>query len=165
MVKQKITLVVAKDRNNAIGVDNQIPWYIPEDFAFFKEYTMGKPIIMGRKTWESLPKKPLPGRQNLVVTHNKAYEAKGAEVFFSLEKALEVCAAECEICIIGGAEIYLQSIELATDLIVTEVDLEVENASSFFPRISDKNWKRIPLKQKQISINKISFNLMHYIRM
>ncbi|MBN3860034.1 MAG: dihydrofolate reductase [Neisseriaceae bacterium] len=165
MIGQKITLVAAKDKNNAIGIDNQMPWHIPEDFAFFKEYTMGKPIIMGRKTWESLPKNPLPGRRNLVVTRNDSYKAKGAEIFSSLAKALEACAKEPEICIVGGAEIYQQGIDLATDLMVTEVDLEVSNANRFFPVILDHRWKSVVLKQKEKSIKGLSFDLIHYTRL
>lgn len=158
---QAITLIVAADSNNAIGVDNNMPWYIPEDIVFFKDYTMGKPIIMGRKTWQSLPKKPLIGRYNVVMSRNIDYVANGAKVFTSIEEVLSAYHNEPEICIIGGTEIYRQTMDLATDLRVTEVALKIVNANHFFPEISTDIWQEICREKKHSSKN-ISFSWVHY---
>ena len=105
----KITLIAACAENLCIGAGNAMPWHIPEDFAFFKAYTLGKPVIMGRKTWESLPVKPLPERRNIVISRQADYCAAGAETAASLEAALALCADMGEIVIMGGAQIYAQA--------------------------------------------------------
>ena len=119
---QKITLVAAVGSNGCIGVGNDMPWHIPEDFAFFKAYTSNKPVVMGRKTWESLPKKPLPNRRNIVVSRQADYVATGAEIVPDLAAALALCNTVEEIILMGGAQIYNQALSLATDLRLTEVD-------------------------------------------
>jgi len=139
-----IAMVVAIARNGAIGVDGDLPWRLPGDLAFFKRTTMGKPLVMGRKTWESLPRKPLPGRPNLVVTRDPSYGADGADVFTSVEAALGHAATltQDEICIIGGAEIYRQAFERADRLYITDVDAEPE-ADTFFPTFDRANWTEV----------------------
>ncbi|MCR8692801.1 dihydrofolate reductase [Rhodococcus pyridinivorans] len=121
-----VTLVWAQARGGVIGRDNTIPWHIPEDMAFFKDATMGKPVIMGRLTWDSLPVRfrPLPGRRNIVVTRNVEWSAEGAETAMSLEDALAL-AGEDEVVVMGGGQIYAQAMPFATRLVVTEVDLDV----------------------------------------
>src|SRR5450432_2618465 len=94
MTKPRVALVVAKAENNVIGKGGTLPWRIPEDMKWFREITMGKPCIMGRKTWESLPKRPLPGRRNIVVTREHRYRADGADVADSVEQAIEIAARE-----------------------------------------------------------------------
>jgi len=122
-----VSFVVAVADNGVIGKDNGLPWRLSGDMAFFKRVTMGKPILMGRKTWESFPKRPLPGRPNLVVTRDRTYEAPGAEVFDTVDAALErgmTLARETnadEVMIVGGAQIYNDLMKRATRIYLTEV--------------------------------------------
>lgn len=129
----QITLVAAVARDGAIGRDNALLWHIPEDMARFKAITAGKPVVMGRKTWDSLPAKfrPLPGRRNLVISRS-ATELPGAEVFASLHEALAACS-EPEICVIGGSEIYALALPMAGKLALTEVDATFADADRHFP--------------------------------
>jgi dihydrofolate reductase len=146
MTEIHIAFVVAIARNGAIGIEGGLPWRLPGDLAFFKRMTMGKPILMGRKTWESLPRKPLPGRPNLIVTRDADYKADGAEVFSHIDDALargRNLAREMrvdEISVIGGAEIYRQTLPVATRLYITEVDAEPE-ADTFFPDFDRSQWQ------------------------
>lgn len=138
-----ISLVVAVARNDAIGIDGELPWRLPGDLAFFKRVTMGKPLVMGRKTWDSLPRKPLPGRPNMVVTRQAAFKADGAEVFDTVDAALGHAAAlGDEIAVIGGAEIYRQTVSRADRLYLTEVDAAPE-ADTFFPTFDRAAWREV----------------------
>lgn len=137
-----ISLVVAVSRNGVIGRDGGLPWHISSDLKRFKEITMGKPVIMGRKTWEGLPRKPLPGRRNIVVTRSTDYTAEGAEVVASAEAALALCADEPEVSIIGGGEIYRLFWPLADRLYLTEVDMEVDG-DTFFPAPDPSEWREV----------------------
>ncbi|MBV8036534.1 dihydrofolate reductase [Roseateles sp.] len=130
----RITLVAAVAKDGAIGRDNALLWHIPEDMARFKALTAGKPVVMGRRTWDSLPPRfrPLPGRRNLVVSRS-VRALPGAEVFASLEAALAACAAEPEVCVIGGSEIYALALPLADRLALTEVDIACPDADRHFP--------------------------------
>lgn len=159
---QKITLVAALAENRVIGNQNQIPWHIPEDFAFFKQFTSGKTVIMGRKTWDSLPRKPLPQRRNIVISRQTDFQADGAECFSSLEQALESCSSEAEIIIMGGEQIYQQAVEFATDLRLTEIQL-TPDGDTFFPKFSLETWQEIS-REHHISEKKIAFDFVHYIR-
>lgn len=159
---QKITLIAAVAENGCIGVDNDMPWHIPEDFAFFKQYTLGKPVIMGRKTWESLPKKPLPGRRNIVITRQPDYRAEGAELADSIQTALQLCAGEAEMMIMGGAQIYAEAMPLATDLRITEVKLNVAG-DAFFPPIAPEQWRQAGREAHQ-SAKGIGYAFVHYLR-
>lgn len=158
---QKITLIAACAQNGCIGTNNTMPWHLPEDFAFFRTYTTGKPVVMGRKTWESLPKKPLPGRRNIVVTRNADYTAEGAETVSGLEAALAACAGEQEIIIIGGAQIYTEALPLATDLRITEVGLTVAG-DAFFPPFSRSIWHEAS-REAHTAANGIPFAFVHYV--
>ncbi|HEY4123375.1 MAG TPA: dihydrofolate reductase [Rhizomicrobium sp.] len=128
-----ITLVLAMADNGTIGDANSIPWRLPEDMRRFKSLTLGKPVIMGRKTWESLPKKPLPGRTNIVVTRDGNYHAEGATIATTLEAAIARAKEEGaqEIMIIGGAEIYRASLTIATRIELTEVHAHIEGDTKF----------------------------------
>ena len=130
----KLTVVAAVARNGVIGREGAIPWRIPEDMARFRELTMGHPVVMGRRTWDSLPDRfrPLPGRRNVVVTRNPAWNADGAERAGSLEDALRLLGDAPEVFVAGGAELYAQALPLADELRLTEVDLDVEG-DTFFP--------------------------------
>lgn len=163
MSEQKLTIVVAMAKNNrAIGLDNKLPWHLPEDLKNFKALTTGKPIIMGRHTWLSLGR-PLPNRRNLVISRDLFYKVEGADVFHSLFDAIASCRKEPEVCIIGGANVYKQAIHLATDLYLTEVDVEVEG-DAFFPELNLKQWKLID-KTEQVSENGTAFTMFHYQRL
>jgi dihydrofolate reductase len=144
MTKPRLAFVVAVSRNGVIGRDGGLPWRLPSDLKRFKAITMGKPIIMGRKTWESLPRKPLPGRENIVVTRQSEYQAPGAHVVASIGEALtlaESFGAE-EIAVIGGGEIYQSLFDRADRLYLTEVDLETEG-DTYFPSINPKDWHEL----------------------
>jgi len=135
-----LSLVVALGGNRVIGKEGGLPWHIPGDLKLFKKTTMGKPIIMGRKTWQSLGR-PLPGRTNIVITRNQAFSAEGAVVVGSLDQALSVggeCASE-EIMVIGGAEIYAQALPKADRLYLTEVAL-TPDGDAFFPDFDKALW-------------------------
>ncbi|WP_105102196.1 dihydrofolate reductase [Microbulbifer pacificus] len=139
-----VAMIVAMARNRAIGRENTLPWRISGDLQFFKRTTLGKPVVMGRKTFESIGR-PLPGRENIVITRNPAWRAEGVTVAASLERALELAQQAAardgavEVMVIGGAEIYRQAMPLARRLYITEVDAEVDG-DAFFP-VLDDGWR------------------------
>ena len=137
-----VTLVLAMARNGVIGRDGGLPWRLPTDMKRFKADTMGKPVVMGRRTWESFPRRPLPGRLNIVVTRDRAFRAEGAVVVHSLEEALARAgdADGDEICEIGGGQIYRQALPLADRLNVTHVMADVAGDVRF-PDINPGAWK------------------------
>ena len=146
-----VSAIVAMGPKQEIGRRGQLPWRLPEDLAHFKALTMGHPVIMGRKTWESLPKRPLPGRRNVVVSRQENYVAEGAEVFGSLESALAACAPDEEPFIIGGATIYEASLPYLTHLYVTEVETDVADADTWFPDIDMAEWHETEKSERMIS--------------
>ncbi|MBS1143571.1 MAG: dihydrofolate reductase [Proteobacteria bacterium] len=139
----EVVIIAAVAKNRVIGKDNQLIWNLPEDMAHFKALTAGHTVIMGRKTWESLPPRfrPLPGRRNIVISRQADYDAPGAELANSLESALKLAANADTAFIIGGEQIYAQAMALADRLEITEVDLEPEG-DAWFPEISTVNWKK-----------------------
>lgn len=145
----EIVLIAAVAANRVIGRDNQLIWNIPEDMAHFKALTAGHTVLMGRKTWESLPPRfrPLPGRRNIVVSRQAGYAAPGAELAGSLEGGLQLAAGDASVFVIGGADIYRQALPLADRLEITEVALSPEG-DSWFPDIPAADWrltdKKIP---------------------
>jgi len=147
MSKPMISLVVAMAENHVIGINNTLPWHLPEDLKHFKAMTLGKPVVMGRKTWDSIGR-PLPGRRNIVVTRNADWSADGAEVAHSLEAALALAGDVEEICVIGGAELYRQAIDAADRLLVTEVGLTVAG-DAFFPVIDRSRWQETARESNQ----------------
>ena len=136
-----VALIVAVAENGVIGRDGTLPWRIPEDMKWFKARTEGRPLVMGRKTWESFPKRPLPGRTNIVVTRDKAFRAEGGVVVNSLDAALDVAQGEQpeEIMIIGGAEIYRAALPLAGRIYLTSVHGEIAG-DTHFPEIDRDQW-------------------------
>ena len=160
-IMPKITLIAAYATRRCIGINNTMPWHLPEDFAFFKSYTTGKPVIMGRKTWESLPRKPLPGRQNIVITRQD-YQAEGAQTAASLEDALALCQGVEEVIIMGGAQIYEQALPIATDLRLTEVGLDVDG-DAFFPEFSTETWQEAS-RENHVSAKGIEYAFVHYVK-
>jgi dihydrofolate reductase len=133
-----ISLIVAMAHNRVIGKDNGMPWHLPADLKHFKQITTGKPVIMGRKTFESIGK-ALPNRRNIVVSRNAEYQAAGCEVVTSLEAALALVKDAPEICIIGGAQLFEQALPMADRLYMTFIDLQVEG-DTFFPDWKNLHW-------------------------
>jgi dihydrofolate reductase len=150
----KISLIVAVSRNGAIGLNNQLPWYLPEDLKYFKSVTMGKPLIMGRKTFDSIGR-PLPGRANIVLTRDPQWTSDGVKVVQSVEQALVAGEIACEaadvdeIMVIGGEQIYRMTIDLADRIYLTQVDTDVEG-DAFFPDIDLNNWSQTRVKLPEI---------------
>ena len=150
----KISLIVAVSRNGAIGLNNQLPWYLPEDLKYFKSVTMGKPLIMGRKTFDSIGR-PLPGRANIVLTRDSRWTSDGVEVVQSVEQALVAGEIACEaadvdeIMVIGGEQIYRMTIDLAERLYLTQVEADVEG-DAFFPDIDLNSWSQTSVKLPEI---------------
>ena len=135
----KRSLVVAVARNGVIGRDNALPWRLPAELAHFKRVTMGHPIVMGRRTYESIGK-PLPGRKNIVVTHNRAFEAPGCTVVTSLEEAWRAADGADEVCVIGGTTLFAETLPAADMIHLTEVDAEVEG-DTWFPPFDRGEWQ------------------------
>ena len=133
MIKSELTIIAAASTNNVIGFDNKLIWNIPKDLKRFKELTQGHSVIMGRKTFESLPS-PLPNRRNIVVTRNKDYSPEGIEVFSSIEDAIDVCKNDSQPFIIGGGEIYSQTINFVDKIELTRVYKDYQG-DAFFPNI------------------------------
>ena len=159
----KISLIVAVSRNGAIGLNNQLPWYLPEDLKYFKSVTMGKPLIMGRKTFDSIGR-PLPGRANIVLTRDPQWTSDGVEVVQSVEQALVAGEIACEaadvdeIMVIGGEQIYRMTIDLADRIYLTQVDVDVEG-DAFFPNIDLNNWSQTSVKLPE-SIDKHPYQFL-----
>ena len=153
-----ISIIVAKSRNNVIGSEGSLPWHIPEDLKIFKSMTMGKPMIMGRSTFESIGK-ALRGRKNIVMTRDKEYQADGISVAHNLEEALVLCEQAREIMIIGGGEIYKLFFGIANRLYLTNVEKYIDG-DVFFPEIDLSKWKMT--RKEEFPMNterKIGFNL------
>ncbi len=160
----QLSIIVAIARNGIIGCTNEegrgaLPWHLPEDLKHFKETTNGHPIIMGRKTWESLGR-PLPNRRNIVISRNGDYLATGAEVFTSLPAAISAIE-NAPAFIIGGAELYRQALPLAGQLIITEVGLDAEGDTHFPPFGSE--WQAVS-RNEHISASGIPYALVRYAR-
>lgn len=136
-----ITVIAAVAENNALGKENQLLWHLPDDFKRFKAITSGHYIIMGRKTFESFPK-PLPNRTHVIISRQPNYQPEGCIVVNSLEKAIEACPKTEEVFIIGGGEIYRQSIEVANKLDLTKVHASFEG-DTYFPEINLTQWKLV----------------------
>jgi len=135
-----LSLIWAMADNRVIGIDNRLPWKLPADMKWFRQNTMGKPIIMGRLTFESFGAKPLPGRRNIIVSRNTDYSAEGIEVFNSLEDAIAATADAEEVMLIGGMSLYEQALPLADRLYMTLVHANVEG-DAWFPEIDFSQWE------------------------
>lgn len=160
----RIVLVAAVAKDGAIGRDNNLLWRLPEDMARFKALTAGKPVVMGRRTWDSLPPKfrPLPGRRNLVVSRTVS-ELPGAEVFDTLDAALAACATEPETCVIGGGEIYALALSRADTLALTEVNAVFPDADRHFPAWPRDHFTEARREQHR-SADGLCFDFVDYVR-
>jgi dihydrofolate reductase len=147
----QLGLILARSRNGVIGKAGGLPWHLPEDMAHFKQVTMGCPVIMGRKTWDSLPQRfrPLPGRTNIVVTRQRDWLAPGATRAASLPEAIALCAGESQAWVIGGAEIYAHALPLAHTAEVTEIEAEFEG-DAYAPRFGPE-WREIARRRERSS--------------
>jgi dihydrofolate reductase len=137
----QLSIIVAMDRNRVIGKNDTLPWHISEDLKYFKRVTMGKPIVMGRKTHESIGR-PLPGRENIILTRDKSYQAEGCTVLNSIEEILEHCKNVEEVMVTGGSEVYKQTFGKVSRLYLTEVHAEVDG-DTFFPEFNRDEWEEI----------------------
>ncbi|MGX4640332.1 dihydrofolate reductase [Massilia sp. SYSU DXS3249] len=156
-----LTLVVAIDAQRGIGVNNQLPWHLPEDLAHFKRVTLGRPMIMGRKTFDSIGR-PLPGRRNIVVTRNPEWRHEGVEAVTSLEAAIALVGDQ-EASIIGGAQIFEAALPLADRMIVTEID-HVCACDTFFPEIDPGMWVETAREQHRSESNGFDYAYVTYVR-
>lgn len=137
---RNIIAVVAAGRNGEIGFEGDMPWHIPEDLRHFKELTLGHPVIMGRSTWLSIPRRPLPGRRNIVLTRRSDFEAEGAEISSSIEKAIALCEADEIPVIIGGGSVYAEVFPYLSQIYITRIDADFPQADTFFPTINPDEW-------------------------
>jgi len=142
MTQPAISMIVARSRNHVIGRDNQMPWKISADLQFFKRVTMGYPVIMGRKTWESIGR-PLPGRRNIVVSRNASYELAGAELASSLDEALNRLSEAPRVFVIGGEQLFMQAFDRADKLFITEIEMDIDGGDTFFEVPKESDWQEV----------------------
>ncbi len=157
----KLHLIFARAANGTIGKDGVMPWHLPEDLAHFKRTTLGCPVVMGRKTWESIPARfrPLPGRTNVVVTRQPGWHAEGARVAYSLPEALAQCGEVSDVWIIGGADIYAQTLPLASTAVVTEIEASYDG-DAFAPQFGPE-WKETR-RERHVSSTGLNFSFVTY---
>ena len=156
-----LTIIVATDAQRGIGINNTLPWRLPEDLAHFKRTTMGHPIIMGRKTFDSIGR-PLPNRRNIVITRNPDWRHDGVDAVASLDAAIQL-VGNVDTCIIGGAQIYQEALPRADRLIVTEID-KTFHCDAFFPAIDPNQWKEVTREQYQSEPNGCDYAFVTYYR-
>jgi dihydrofolate reductase len=142
MTQPDISMIVARSRNHVIGRDNQMPWKISADLQFFKRVTMDHPVIMGRKTWESIGR-PLPGRRNIVVSRNPQFQIEGAELAGSLDEALERLSDTPRVFVIGGEQLFKQAFTKADRLFITEIDIDINDGDTFFEVPDLDSWREV----------------------
>ena len=138
----ELSLIVATANNRIIGKDNDMPWHLPADLAYFKKTTLGKPIIMGRKTFESIGR-PLPGRRNIVISRDVNYQANGIESVTSVSAALALVEGVDEVMVIGGGAIYAHCLSVATRLYVTHINADIDGDTQFPEFDTDKDWQKV----------------------
>lgn len=158
---KNLSLIVALANNNVIGINNTLPWHLPEDLKRFRALTTGHHIIMGRKTYESLGRL-LPGRTTVIVTRNKNYKLEGALIAHSLESAVALCKNDDEVFLIGGAELYQDGLKFADKLYITEVDLSVEG-DAYFPEFDLNLWLETS-REALTSAQGLPFSYVTYTR-
>jgi dihydrofolate reductase len=158
-----LSIICGMDRNRLIGQNNALPWHLPADMAFFKQTTMGKPILMGRKTWDSIGR-PLPGRRNIVISRNPDFKLDGTETATSIEAALELVREHPEAMLMGGSSLYEQTMNIADTLYITEIN-HVFEGDAWFPEIDPDIWKETSREQHQADEkNKFDYAFVKYLR-
>jgi dihydrofolate reductase len=157
----RIYLIAALASNGVIGIEGKLPWHLPEDLKHFKTLTLGHPIIMGRRTWESLGK-ALPGRENIVVTRTPGYDAPGAAVASSLEAALALCTGEPVAFVIGGHQLFVESLPVAAGLILTEI-FQAYEGDTWFPQFDRLRWREAQ-RQAHTAADGMRFDFVLYER-
>ena len=159
----KLHLIYARARNGVIGRHNQMPWHLPEDLAHFKRVTLGQPVIMGRKTWDSLPARfrPLPGRRNIVVTRQSDWQADGACRAASIQEAIQLCGDATDAWVMGGADIYRQAEPLASTAVVTEIDADFEG-DAYAPTLGP-HWRETQ-RESHTAASGLRFDFVVYER-
>ena len=160
----RVALVAAVARGGVIGRDSGIPWRLPEDMQRFRTLTMGHPVVMGRRTWESLPDqfRPLPGRGNVVVTRNSDWSAQGADRAGSIEDALRLLEGEGTVFVIGGGEIYAAALPSADELLLTEIDAEIEG-DTYFPDWDPDDFEEVA-RERHVSSDGVGYSFVTYER-
>ena len=160
----RVALVAAIARGGVIGRDSGIPWRLPEDMQRFRALTMGHPVVMGRRTWESLPDRfrPLPGRGNVVVTRNPHWSAPGADRAASIQDALRLLEGEATVFVIGGGEIYAAAFPFADELLLTEIDAEIEG-DTYFPNWDPDDFEEVA-RERNVSSEGVPFSFVTYER-
>jgi dihydrofolate reductase len=156
-----LVIIVAYASNRVIGRDNALPWKLPGDLAHFKRTTLGSPIIMGRKTWESLGR-PLPGRTNIVISRDPRYLAQGAQVVNTIDDAIAACADSATAYVIGGAQLYTQALDRATRIVATEVHAEI-SGDAYFPLLPSFAWRETA-RSEQAPENGLTYAFVEYER-
>ena len=157
----KISMIAAMTVNRVIGKDNKMPWHLPEDLKHFKASTMGKPIVMGRKTFESIGR-PLPGRHNIVITRQSDFTADGITVVASFEEAQKAAGEVEELAVIGGGQLYKQVLPLADKLYLTLINIDVEG-DTYFPEWDDGSWQQ-ECCENGISSDGIEYSFINYVK-
>lgn len=158
----KLSAIVAMGRSNEIGFKGDMPWHIPEDLKHFKQVTTGHPVIMGRATWNSLPRRPLPDRLNIVLTrNNKFQECLSAE---SIENCIALCPEDTEPFIIGGGQVYSMSMPLLSKIYVTRIDADFPEADTYFPKIDNEEWRLTEQSAYYTSKSGLNFRFEIYER-
>lgn len=157
----KLSIIVATDKRRGIGINNQLPWHLPEDLQHFKNTTSGFPIIMGRKTYDSIGR-PLPKRRNIVISRNSEWNQAGVETVNSLQQAVDLLQG-AEAFVIGGAQIYSQALEYADRLIVTEIQAEYQ-CDAFFPEIDPHLWHESSREHYHSNNGNLAYDIVIYLK-
>ncbi len=155
----KLNLIMARAANGVVGKDGALPWHLPEDMAHFKQTTLGCPVIMGRKTWDSLPPKfrPLPGRTNIVVTRQKNWNEPGAVAQSSMAQALQYCAQHAVVWVIGGAQIWAEALPFGDTAVVTDIDADFEGDA--YAPVFGPEWQETQ-RQSHVSVNGMGYSFV-----
>ena len=156
-----LTIIVATDSSNGIGINNTLPWHLPEDLAHFKRLTSGHPIIMGRKTFDSIGR-PLPNRRNIVISRNADWRHEGVECVGSLQEALALVAGDGDAFVIGGGQIFEQALPLVDRLVITRIDRTYE-CDAFFPVLAEGAWREAS-REDHVSAAGLPYSFISYTR-
>ena len=161
-MKKSLTLIAAMGKNRAIGLDGRMPWHLPAELQHFKKATMGKAIVMGRKTWQAIGR-PLPGRRNIVVSRNPGFHAEGVDLANSLDDAIAMSESD-EVMIIGGGQLYALALPMANRMVLTLIDIEPE-ADTWFPEWDESEWSLT--SERYFSVdekNKLAYRIVELVR-